>query len=172
MSGTEGRRLVGHGPGLTSNHGTINLGKQDNQAVETVPISIVRHMIGRLIIAHCVCIMFVSLFSDHWKTDCFLICFKIIYILHVANCHFMHMSSLANKNQNGCRRHLFQSGLLSVTLFQDLYYNIFNVSLIFVLSNVCLIFWFNVLGGRRLKVHASCFLFIQQMIFFRGWRFL
>ena len=66
---------MGHGPGLTSNHGTMIRGKQDNQAVETVPISIGRLMIGRLMIAHFICVMFVSLFSADWK---------IIYIVHVA----------------------------------------------------------------------------------------
>ena len=84
MSGSEGQRQVGNGPGLTSNHGTIIRGKQDNQSVDTVPISIGRRMIGRLMIAHFICVMFVSLFSAHSKTDCYFICFKIIYILYVA----------------------------------------------------------------------------------------
>ena len=108
-------------------------------------------MIGRLMIAHFICVMFLSLFSAYWKADCFVICFNIIYILHVElykpHCNYNEVSSLANKNQDGCRRHLFQSGLLSVTMFPDVYYNTFNISLIFVLSNVCLIFRFNVLGG-------------------------
>ena len=86
------------------------------------------------------------------------------------NCHCMQVSSLANNNQDGCRRHLFQSGLLSVTLFPNVYYITFNVSIIFasVLSNVCLIFWFNVLGGDWSFMPAVQFLFIQQITFFEG----